>query len=233
MGEADHIVTELSLIKTCPVCGTAIMRGKAGRPAKYCSQNCKSKADRDACKEKRHARMRSEVTECPCGARWTALPGSGNAGRQFCSTECRLAAKRVHYLTRDCEHCLNSYNPKRVDQRFCNKSCANAFRAQLKGMNSTNGWLARARYYGVDYDAGITRPRVAKRDGWACGLCPRDIDPELSYPDPLSQSLDHVIPLSAGGGHVWSNVQLAHLVCNMRKGGTAGVSDQASRSEAA
>lgn len=31
-------------------------------------------------------------------------------------------------------------------------------------------------------------------------------------------SLDHIKPLSKGGKHIWSNVQLAHLVCNARKG---------------
>ena len=58
---------------------------------------------------------------------------------------------------------------------------------------------------------------VYERDGWICGLCGEPVDRELRYPDPMSPSLDHVIPLSRGGHHVLENVQLAHLTCNVRK----------------
>lgn len=58
---------------------------------------------------------------------------------------------------------------------------------------------------------------VFERDGWICQLCTEPVDRMLAYPDPMSQSLDHVIPLSRGGHHVWDNVQLAHLICNTRK----------------
>ena len=56
-----------------------------------------------------------------------------------------------------------------------------------------------------------------ERDGWVCQLCIEPVDPELRYPDHMSASLDHVIPLSRGGHHTWENVQLAHLICNTRK----------------
>ena len=43
------------------------------------------------------------------------------------------------------------------------------------------------------------------------------MNPILAYPHPRSASLDHIEPLSLGGQHVHSNVQLAHLDCNMAK----------------
>jgi hypothetical protein len=51
-----------------------------------------------------------------------------------------------------------------------------------------------------------------------CGLCEGELDPGLRHPDPLSKSLDHIIPLALGGTHEASNLQWAHLVCNVRKG---------------
>lgn len=33
----------------------------------------------------------------------------------------------------------------------------------------------------------------------------------------MGPSIDHILPLARGGGDVPNNVQLAHLVCNMRK----------------
>lgn len=59
---------------------------------------------------------------------------------------------------------------------------------------------------------------VFERDNWVCQICGEDVDPTVEHPDPLSKSLDHIVPLSQGGGHTWDNVQLAHLVCNMSKG---------------
>lgn len=58
---------------------------------------------------------------------------------------------------------------------------------------------------------------VYKRDGWVCGICGEPVNKDLEYPDPESASLDHIIPLAAGGTHTWDNVQLAHLRCNVEK----------------
>lgn len=55
---------------------------------------------------------------------------------------------------------------------------------------------------------------VYERDGWVCGICTDPVDPALRYPDPMSASLDHVVPLSLGGSHTMDNVRLAHLRCN-------------------
>ena len=59
---------------------------------------------------------------------------------------------------------------------------------------------------------------VHTRDDWTCKLCLLPIDPEIAWPDPLSPSVDHVIPLSRGGVHAMHNVQSAHLGCNSSKG---------------
>ena len=59
---------------------------------------------------------------------------------------------------------------------------------------------------------------VYERDEWTCGLCNEAVPRDAKYPDPLSPSLDHILPLSKGGHHVMENVQLAHLDCNVRKG---------------
>jgi 5-methylcytosine-specific restriction endonuclease McrA len=59
---------------------------------------------------------------------------------------------------------------------------------------------------------------VFERDDWICGLCDGPIDPSAAYPDPMSPSLDHVVPVSRGGVHSRANCQAAHLVCNIRKG---------------
>lgn len=54
--------------------------------------------------------------------------------------------------------------------------------------------------------------------GWVCHLCGHDIDPSAGKDDWGKVTLDHVIPLSRGGQHVWDNVKPAHRRCNELKG---------------
>jgi 5-methylcytosine-specific restriction endonuclease McrA len=39
-----------------------------------------------------------------------------------------------------------------------------------------------------------------------------------AYPDPLSASVEHVIPRSLGGGDDLANLRLSHLHCNTSRG---------------
>lgn len=60
-------------------------------------------------------------------------------------------------------------------------------------------------------------PALVERDGTDCPLCGEVIDLTLRYPNPMSRSVDHIIPWSKGGPNELSNYQLAHLRCNIRK----------------
>jgi len=59
---------------------------------------------------------------------------------------------------------------------------------------------------------------IYERDGWICQLCKKKVNKKLRYPDPLSPSLDHIVPISNGGSHTRDNVQLAHYWCNVQMG---------------
>lgn len=60
--------------------------------------------------------------------------------------------------------------------------------------------------------------RVFARDGWICQICGQPVDRSVGFPHPASPSVDHIVPLSRGGPHVYANVQTSHLRCNLRKG---------------
>lgn len=80
-----------------------------------------------------------------------------------------------------------------------------------------HGAMRRARLATARVEAFSPR-EVFERDGWVCGICKDPIDPTLAYPEVMSASLDHIIPLSRGGFHERLNCQAAHLQCNVRKG---------------
>jgi len=56
----------------------------------------------------------------------------------------------------------------------------------------------------------LTRREVFRRDNYTCQYCGRH---------DTSLTLDHILPKSLGGQHIWTNVVAACPGCNHRKGG--------------
>lgn len=51
-----------------------------------------------------------------------------------------------------------------------------------------------------------------------CAICGKPVDKSLKYPDPMSATVDHIIPLSKNGDPTaLENLQLAHRYCNRMK----------------
>lgn len=70
--------------------------------------------------------------------------------------------------------------------------------------------------------------RYAERDDHTCAICGDTIDalagPGIRH-DEITPSLDHIVPRSAGGTDHPSNIRLAHLSCNKRRGATPDPDD--------
>lgn len=51
-----------------------------------------------------------------------------------------------------------------------------------------------------------------------CGICGQPVDKSLKYPDPMSPTVDHIIPVAKRGDPIdLDNLQLAHWICNRKK----------------
>lgn len=51
-----------------------------------------------------------------------------------------------------------------------------------------------------------------------CGICGKPVDKSIKYPDPMSPTIDHIIPVALNGDPVaLDNLQLAHRYCNRMK----------------
>lgn len=68
----------------------------------------------------------------------------------------------------------------------------------------------RARKAGVPYDL-IDLRDVLKHWDYRCGICAEPVTVE-------SFTIDHIIPIEAGGAHLFENLQPAHSRCNSVKG---------------
>lgn len=77
----------------------------------------------------------------------------------------------------------------------------------------------RARAVGADYDFKVTRSALRERDGNRCHYC--GIVMDFTRPDRKIRkdkaTIDHVLAISAGGGHTFENTVLACWGCNSEK----------------
>jgi hypothetical protein len=73
---------------------------------------------------------------------------------------------------------------------------------------------------------GVSDAEILERDGWRCqipGCKRRPIRQDLKYPHPRSKSIDHIVPLSEGGGDTAANKRASHLGCNVARGNRGGM----------
>lgn len=219
--------------RICPACGQALPPrppGKGGHNQRYCNQAC-------ATWHKRHPDTPRPVHRsclyCQADISDRAITA------KFCSNRCRnilngiVAAPRP---TRTCAlpECALPFIPKQDRQRCCCEKHGKLlshreYRAEGREVREEWGDARRERYHrrrALKKKARTGQPvrfaEIAERDQWTCGLCHEQVDPTIAWPDPMSPSLDHVIPLSKGGMHDPSNVQLAHLHCNITKNNRGG-----------
>jgi hypothetical protein len=127
----------------------------------------------------------------------------------------RVMGERRH---RKCKLCGKEYDfVFEGSPSFCSKECKNKASNKAKSYYGRNG-RKRARYYGVEYEY-INAKKIFIRDKWTCQLCgcktPERLKGTLRDNAP---ELDHIIPLSKGGGHVKHNVQCTCRKCNNSKG---------------
>jgi 5-methylcytosine-specific restriction endonuclease McrA/ribosomal protein S27E len=80
----------------------------------------------------------------------------------------------------------------------------------------------RANKYGCAYDPTVNLKRLIEKNGLRCAICGEMCDPnDHSWRNgigPMYPTIDHIIPMARHGGHIWSNVQIAHAICNTKKG---------------
>lgn len=70
-----------------------------------------------------------------------------------------------------------------------------------------------SKHWGTRSTRKLT-PLVVQTYGAICHICNEQIDTQRVWPDPLSLSIDHLVPRSAGGGNGLENLRPAHLTCN-------------------
>ena len=211
------------VVRGCLECGASYEPARAYQ--KYCSSHCNREVLNRAKTKKRtlirKAAKAKQQRNCKqCNVR---LIPSEYGFKEYCSVKCRKRAGYLRFREREiaeriknprhCPVCDELLPPEsRPDKKFCSDSCKNTARSGTRMANR------RLRVTVKGVPQRIDRVVIYERDGWVCQLCIEPIDRTLRYPDPMSVSLDHVVPVSLGGDNSAENLQASHFRCNLKKG---------------
>lgn len=117
-------------------------------------------------------------------------------------------------IERICINCEERFPGNNKQRLHCSPECSDATYAERNWKHAS----ARQKRMKKAFVEKFDRREIFERDGWVCGICHEPVDKTLRHPDPMSASLDHIIPISKGGAHSRENAQCAHWLCNMSKG---------------
>ena len=215
----------------CVRCASPVERKSDKGPSpKYCGADCRRLATYERHKasgayEQQKVKRRAEFQPKPVTQRACTVCGGTFEAKRDDAMLCSSA-------------CGNKWRDSNSDARCSEVDCERGVRAKglcamhwrrkarAEGRETAASWDERrkANYHKrralkMQLPADDIRPAdVYERDEWVCNICSAPVDRNLVWPDPMSSSLDHVLPLSLGGHHTMENVALAHLSCNVRKG---------------
>ena len=113
-------------------------------------------------------------------------------------------------------------NGRTFEQGATESNQKRAREASWPGSKHKLSHYSRAKMRGLPAEEGITLKKLIERDGIHCAICGLPCFYDGNYLAALYPSIDHIVPISKGGGHTWENVQLAHRICNIKKSNLVG-----------
>lgn len=119
------------------------------------------------------------------------------------------AAVQPHPIS--CMDCQQEFTGK--GRRLCG-SCSTRRtregkrRSKVRRRAAKRGIATADRYLASD---------IYERDGWRCHLCGGRLRRGAVVPHPRAATIDHLVPIAAGGTDTRTNVAAAHFECNWRR----------------
>jgi 5-methylcytosine-specific restriction endonuclease McrA len=211
-----HITTNLARAREATqarmaMLGSTAGRARANRRAAEAASRC----------ERKLADVAARTRACEiCGAMFVSTrQDRARFWGRCCSKSCAAQASALRHAavteaslghgSRTCARCQVSFDHFMPHARFCSRDCSDAWH---RGRGTE-----RVRRCGKDRVRRL-RPQVLERDGYVCGICRLPIRRDVDVQHPLALTIDHIMPLAAGGSDRLDNLQPAHRQCNVDKG---------------
>lgn len=147
----------------------------------------------------------------------------GTAGRRSKCGSCQSALVREWYAAnreRQAQRQLERRQANLEQHRQWDMERYERDREKRIAIATQQSHKRRLRILQGEFDATVTRANLRKQYGDCCFYCGDDMDfkryTHNTRPRNLA-TIEHVVPVSKGGGHTWDNVVLACLQCNITK----------------
>ena len=214
-------------VVVCVVCGKTVSRLSNRVHLPTCSYVCRRDLTfgvSEALPEDHAARwfgLSSDVDylECAECERLVCYKSQGHV-RKYCSERCKelrhenQRPRLPRFIDASCADCGSRFLMDRMafhsvhgERHYCSVRCSARAGKDRRRARKRNAYVA-----------DVNRMDVFESDGWRCHLCGKRIRRDMVVPHPLAATVDHVIPLAAGGTHEPSNCRAAHYLCNSTKG---------------
>ena len=221
----------------CLFCKTILIQKLRGRNKKYCNRSCCEKAKHqrnyipkvyDPEKRKRFIKT---CIECSC-----SFETKSNHQKVCNKRKCKVAYQNKNWQSKnkfekECPICKGLFKTAYNHQITCSINCQgkrqtlvycelnqdsfmrNHSRVEFKRRQRIkSAWIE-------DVDIKV----LIERDQGICQLCFNPVDLEVHPNHNHAPSKDHIIPIVHGGEHSYNNTQLAHRICNSKKGDSIDV----------
>lgn len=165
-----------------------------------------------------------------CGFVYTPSQRDGKRPSVYCSRQCKNGARNAAAKAkvdaakpeRVCPWCGDPLpRSMRADAVFCSDECNSLAHVKTRRYRRRLGQDEKRR----DTEPLVSQWSLGERDGWVCALCGEKVNRRRKHPDPLSPSIDHIVPVVVALAAGWSpeeanaeaNLQVTHLRCNLSK----------------
>lgn len=126
--------------------------------------------------------------------------------------------KLVTFVFKECKECGDIFEARHKLMSYCSGNCRRRHTNRI-------GYQKRVKKLNHEgADKNITIEKLYKLNDGICYLCGGKCDWDdyvikdgTIVAGNMYPSIEHVVPLSKGGEHVWGNVKLAHRRCNSLK----------------
>lgn len=219
---------------TCARCGAEKAVGRRGPMPTYCSPECRAalkhersrkdgRYEQSLAESRRHTHENRQAAARPCPYCEAPMlhPRRVQCGQPACKR--RFNAERMlewqrGYKAASGQWYHRNYSAQQRAYHERARHTRGSWRDLYPGCAAASDARRRVLVQRARTDEVFAPLDVHTRDQWTCQLCWEPIDPGVAWPDRMSPSIDHVMPLSRGGLHAMANVQSAHLGCNSSKG---------------
>jgi 5-methylcytosine-specific restriction endonuclease McrA len=158
------------------------------------------------------------IIKCVVCDTYKTFKGSSKRGRACCSKECAIKYSASKMTGRTLPRSISAYKCRTCSELFVGKApgncntCREVRMAELKKAQKRSR-RAATRMLKVQ---NVIDTRVFDRDKWRCCACKSRVQKTDIYADDAAE-LDHIVPLSLGGPHSYSNTQTLCRRCNREK----------------